>query len=303
MGYVRLKTAIAAEGQPEDSGNRVSAGQNIVSAGYFQTMGIQIVRGRSFGVADDERSRPVAVVNQRLADMLWPGRDPIGRRFRSSGSDADWVEVVGVAKTGKYEFLFENPQAYVYLPLAQEYTTLRVLHVRASIPADALAPVVERAIRTLEPDLPLYDVQTMTRALGSGLGFFPVRVGAIAVVAFGLLSLALAIAGLYGVTSFLATQRTHEIGVRLAVGASQQQILRLVLFDSSKLAIAGVTAGLLVTLATSRIVGSFLFGVSAHDLWTIGRVVPILSSVAVIACAVPARRAARLDPTIALRSE
>jgi putative ABC transport system permease protein len=301
MGYVRLSTAVDAEGRPVDS--RVSVGQNIVSAGYFETMGIQIVRGESFGVADDERSRPVAVVNQRLADMLWPGRDPIGRRFRSSGGAGRWVEVVGVAKTGKYEFLFEDPKPYVYLPIAQEYTALRVLQVRASIPPDALAPAVERAIRTLEPNLPLYDVQTMSRALGSGLGYFPVRVGAIAAAAFGLLSFVLAIVGLYGVTSYLTSQRTHEIGVRIAVGASQQQILRLVLLDGSKLVIAGVIAGLLLTLASSRVVGSFLFGVSPHDPWTLGSVVPILSGVALIACAIPARRAAHVDPTIALRSE
>ena len=127
MGYIRVSTAVEAEGQPGDRDSRVTAGQNIVSAGYFQTMGIQIVRGRSFEDADDEQSRPVAVVNQRFADMLWPGQDPIGRRFKSPGPSVHWIEVVGVAKTGKYQFLFEDPQPYFFVPIAQEYTGLRVL--------------------------------------------------------------------------------------------------------------------------------------------------------------------------------
>ena len=209
----------------------------------------------------------------------------------------------GSRRHGKYQFLFEDPQPYFFVPIAQEYTGLRVLQVRASIPADALAPAIERAIRDLEPDLPLYDVQTMTQALGSGLGFFPVRVGAIAVAAFGVLAFALAIVGLYGVTSYLAGQRTHEIGVRLAVGATPRHIVRLVLGDGSRLVMLGVAAGMVMTLACSRVVGRFLFGVSAYDPLTLVSVVPVLGGVGLIACAIPAWRAARVDPTIALRSE
>jgi predicted permease len=303
MGYVRLSTAVEAEGQPVDSDGALSAGRNIVSSDYFETMGIPIVRGRSFGSTDNERSRPVAVVNERFADMLWPDQDPIGRRFRSSGSKSHWVEVVGVAKTGKYQFLFEDPQPYLYVPIAQAYTGLRVLQVRASIPADALAPVVEREIRALEPNLPLYDVQTMTRALGSGLGFFPVRVGAIAVTAFGLLAFVLAIVGLYGVTSYLASRRTREIGVRIALGATQQHIVRLVAENGATLVVLGVAAGLVMTMAASRFVDSFLFGVSVFDPWTLATVVPLLGGVTLIAGAIPAWRAARVDPAVALRSD
>jgi predicted permease len=303
MGYVRVSTAIEADGQPVDSDSRVSAGQNMVSAEYFQTMGIPIVRGRSFERADNELSRPVAVVNQRLADMLWPSHDPIGRRVKSPGPDSHWIEVVGVANTGKYQFLFEDPQAYLYLPIAQAYTGLRVLQVRASIPPAALASVAKREIRDLEPNLPLYDVQSMTQALGSGLGFFPVRVGAIAVAAFGLLAFALAIVGLYGVTSYLASQRTHEIGVRIAIGATQQHIVRLVLENGAKLVVLGIAAGMVMTLAGSQIVDRFLFGVSVYDPLTLVSVVPALGGVTLIACAIPAWRAARVDPAIALRSE
>jgi predicted permease len=301
MGYIRVSNAVEAEGQSAESNHRLSAGKNIVSSEYFQTMGIQIVRGRSFG--DNEQLRPVALVNQHLADMLWPGRDPIGRRFRSAGSDESWTEVVGVTNTGKYRFLFEDPQPYFYVALAREYTALRVLHVRTSMPPEALAPAIERTIRALEPNLPLYDVQSMTQALGSGLGFFPVRVGAVSAASLGLLALALALVGLYGVMSYLTSQRTHEIGVRMAIGATQQDIVWLVLRDGSKLVVFGIAAGLLATLAWSRVVESFLFGISARDPLTLLGVAPILGCVTLIACAIPAWRAARVDPTIALRSD
>ena len=303
MGYVRARTAVEAEGQPVDSDGPLPAGQNMVSSDYFETMGITIVRGRSFERADSGQSRPVAVVNQRLADILWPGQDPIGRRFKSPGPDSHWIEVVGVAKTGKYQFLFEDPQPYLYLPIAQAYAGLRVLQVRASIPPAALAPVAAREIRGLEPSLPLYDVQSMTQALGSGLGFFPVRVGAIAVAAFGLLAFALAVVGLYGVTSYLASQRTHEIGVRIAIGATRQHIVRLVLENGATLVVLGIATGIVMTLAGSRIVDRFLFGVSVYDPLTLVGVVPVLGGVTLIASAIPAWRAARVDPSTALRAE
>jgi predicted permease len=281
----------------------LSAGKNIVSAEYFQTMGMQVIRGRSFSDGDNEQSRPVALVNQHLADMLWPGRDPIGRRFRSAGPEGSWVEVVGVTHTGKYRFLFEDPQPYFYVPTAQEYTGLRVLQIRTSMPPETLAPAIERAIRALEPDLPLYDVQSMRQALGSGLGLFPVRVAASFAASLGLLAFVLAIVGLYGVISYLTSQRTHEIGVRMAIGATQKDIVRLVLQDGSRLVLSGLAAGLLVTLACSRIVGSFLFGISARDPLTLMSVTPILGCVALIACAIPAWRAAGVNPAVALRSE
>jgi putative ABC transport system permease protein len=206
-----------------------------------------------------------------------------------------------VTNTGKYRFLFEDPEPYFYVPIAQEYTGLRVLHVRTSMAPEALAPAIERSIRASEPDLPLYDVQSMTRALGGGLGFFLVRVGASAAAMLGLLAFALAIVGLYGVVSYLATERTHEIGVRVAVGATPRDIVWLVLQDGVHLVLVGLGAGLLATFACSGLIGSFLFGVSARDPLILAGVAPILGGVALIACTIPAWRAARVDPTVALR--
>ena len=303
MGYIRVSTELEADGHPVDSSARVSAGQNVVSPDYFRTMDIPLLRGRSFSDRDTQHSRLVAMVNEHLAGILWPGRDPIGRRFRAGGPDEAWFEVVGVTTTGKYRFLFEDPLPYFYVPVAQHYTGLRVLHVRTSTSPEALAPAVERAIRQHDLDLPLYDVQSMTRALGSGLGLFPVRIGAAFGATLGFLAVMLAIVGLYGVVSYLANQRTHEIGVRLAIGANRGDIIRLVARDGLRLVVVGLAVGLLITLVVSRAVGTFLFGISPRDPVTLISVAAMLGSVALIACAIPAWRAARVDPTVALRSE
>ena len=302
MGYIWLREGVEAEGQPADNDGRLTAGKNIVSPEYFETMGIDVVRGRPFAEADGRPSRPVAIVNERLAEALWPGGDPIGRRFRSR-PNGPWLEVIGVTATGIYRFLFEEPQPYFYVPSAQEYTGLRVLQLRTSMAPEALAPAVERVIRAREPDLPLYDVQSMTRALGSGLGLFPVRVAAIAAAAFGLLTLALALVGLYGVVSYLASQRAHEIGVRMAVGATARDIVRLVLRDGVSLVLVGLAAGVLIALAGARVLGTLLFGVSVRDPLTFVTVAPILGGVTLLACAIPAWRAARIDPAVTLRAE
>ena len=302
MGYIRLSATVEGEGQSLST-DRVSAGKNLVSPSYFQTMGIRLNRGRSFTGVDDTRSRPVAVVNQHFADVLWPGQDPIGRRFRSSGRGGRWVEVVGVADNGKYRFLFEDPQPYFYVPIAQEYTGLRVLQVRTSRLPETMLPALARALLAREPDLPLYDVQRMTEALGSGPGFFPVRVGAAAAATFGLLGLALAIVGIYGVMSYGASQRTHEMGVRIALGATRRDILRLVLRDGVRILSIGLGAGLVIALWSGSVLESVLFGVSGHDAITFAAVSAIVVCVVLAACTIPAWHAARVDPTVALRAE
>ena len=178
-----------------------------------------------------------------------------------------------------------------------------MLQVRSTIAPEALAPAIEQAIRAYEPNLPLYDVQPMTQALGSGLGFFPVRVGAFGVAALGLLASALAIVGVYGVVSYLASQRRHEIGIRMAVGATRYDVERLVLLDGLHLVVFGLAGGLVLILVTSPVVGGFLFGISPRDPLTLLGVAAILGCVGLIACGIPAWRATRVDPTVVLRSE
>jgi putative ABC transport system permease protein len=303
MGYIRIRASVQAYGSPRPGGDRVTAGKNIVSAGYFRTMGIPVVRGRSFSPEDAASSHGVAVINGRLGDLLWPGQDPVGRRFSASGPNGPWYEVVGVTQTGRYGTLFEDPQPYFYAFEAQEYLALRVLHIRTSLPPEALAAPVERAIRELEPDLPLYDVQSMTRSLGGGYGLFLVRLGAATSLVFGALGLVLALLGIYGVVAYRASRRTHEIGVRLALGAAPADILRLVLREGVTLVLAGLGAGLVVSLAGSRVLDRLVFVISARDPLTFAVVAPLLGGAALAACAIPALRASRVDPAVSLRSE
>jgi predicted permease len=303
MGYVQHGEAIDREGEALPPQRRPFAGKNMVTPQYFETMGVPIVRGRAFRRDDDGRSPPVAVVNQRFADLVWPGRDPVGRRFSASGPAGPWLVVVGVTPTGKYRLLFEGPSPYFYVPMAQQPTPMRVLQVRSPLSPEALAPILERLIQQLEPDLPVYDVQSMRRALDGGYGFFLLRVAAIAVAVFGALAVALAAVGIYGIVSFLAGQRTREIGVRVALGAARADVLRLVLRDGLALVALGIGLGLAIALAAFPLVGGLLFGVSARDPMIFVSVAATVGAVAAVSSVVPAWRALRIDPAIALRAE
>jgi macrolide transport system ATP-binding/permease protein len=301
--YVRLGQRVEALGRPAIANDRVSAGQNLVSAGYFGTMGITIVRGRSFSAGDDPSSLPVAIVNRRFAEMLWPGEDAIGRRFSIAGASAMWFEIVGVTETGKYWSVYEGPRPFFYLPLAQHYAGLRAVHVRTQGSPEAVAASVMRTIADIEPRLPLYDVQSMRQALEGGYGFFLARISARSTMLFGVLGFVLALVGLYGVVAFITGQRTHEFGVRLALGANRNDILALVLKEGLRLVGAGLVAGLCIALAGSGLLSSFLFGVSATDPLTFAGTAPLLAVVALAACLIPAWRATRIDPLATLRSE
>jgi len=303
MGYVYTSQTIDIAGQPTWAHDRPLAGMNSVSPAYFATMGIPIIRGRSFTTEDDEPARRVALVNERLAEELWPHQDPLGKRFSFTGQEGPWVEVVGVTKTGKYHLLFEDPQPYFYLPLAQFYTGLRVLQVRTSVPSETLMPSIERIIHAREPELVLFDVQSMARALGGGYGLFLVRVGALFAAIFGMLGLVLVAVGLYGVVSYTTSERTHEIGVRMALGATPRDVLRLTLKQGMTPVAAGIGIALPGAMATARLTSSLLFGITANDPLTLVGVTLFLVTVALGASYLPARRAVQVDPMTALRHE
>jgi putative ABC transport system permease protein len=302
MGYVRLTSRIEAEGMAVPRGGPVVAAENAVDPAYFETMGIDIERGRPFAADDDTGAEAVAVVNQRLADTLWAGLDPIGRRFRQAGTDQPWLRVVGLTGTGKYRSIFEDPTPYFYVPLAQQFTAMRVLHVRTTLPPASMAPAVERTIRALAPDLPLYDIQTMVDALGSGYGLFAIRTVAVFAGVLAVIAGALACSGLYALVAFLTGERTREIGIRVALGAGRRDVVMMVLVESAKLALTGVVLGTIAAAGVGHLVAGLLFGVPPADpaavaLGAVGLLVVVLG-----ATYLPVRRALTVDPVRALRS-
>jgi putative ABC transport system permease protein len=307
MGYYNAGEYFEVEGQEvTDQKRRPIASYNTISGDYFQVMRIPIVRGRSFTEQDNETAPRVAMVNEFMAKKFWPDKDPLGKRFRmvtSTGKPGDWTEVVGVTRDGKYTYIFEDPRPYIFLPLAQKFQSQRVLQVRTAAAPEGIASSVLLTIRTLDAELPIFDVLSMEQQLEGGNGFFLMRMGAMFAGALGALGLALAVVGVYGVVSYAASQRTHEVGVRMALGAQRADILKLIVGQGLGLIGIGIVAGLVVSALLSRTIANMLFGISAYDPITFGGVVLLLGAVAIIACWIPARRASRVDPLVALRYE
>ena len=282
-------------------GDGLSVFSNTVGDDYFRVMGIPMLRGRAFDKHDDNTAPRVAVVNEALASRLWPGQDPLRRRIRLASGDV--VQVIGVVKTGKYAFLNEVPRPYLYLAFRQNYGSPSIFHVRTAEAPTQLAPAVRKAIRALDPDLPIYNVKTMREHLENGYVFSGIILGGAMSGLFGAIGLALASIGLYGVVANTVSQRTREIGIRTALGASGASILRLMMRESMVLAAVGIAAGFASGLGAARLLKSVLFSVDPADWKTIAVVVAALVVVAAAACLAPARRAAKVDPLVALRWE
>jgi putative ABC transport system permease protein len=304
FGYYNAAETIEVEGRPSPKDQRPPAvNYNVVGPGYFQTMRIPLVRGRAFTERDNETAPRVAIVNQFMADRLWPGEEAIGKRFRMVREGAPWMEVVGVTKEGKYNYIFQERGSYFFMPLAQEYQPLRALHLRTAGAPEVLAPAVQQAIRALNPDLPLQDVRSMRSTMDGGNGFFLLNMGALFGGALGLLGLVLALVGIYGVVSYSAAQRTQEIGVRMALGAQARDIMRLVVGQGLVLVGIGLGVGLLAAFVVSSLLATMLFGISSRDPFTFVAVPILLGGMSLAASYLPALRATRVDPVIALRSE
>jgi predicted permease len=278
---------------------------NRVDPPYFEMMRVPLLRGRGFAESDDEGAPKVAIVNQTMARRFWPHEEPIGKRFSIFGATGPWVEVVGVAQDGKYSFVLALTESipYFYVPLAQDFTSMRALQIRSSVPPESLITPVQQEIRALAPDLPIIDVRTMKQGLSGTNGFFSFRTGATMASAMGLIGLTLALVGVYGVISYTAAQRTHEIGIRMALGAERRHILRLILRQGIWLVTAGVLPGLIAAWALTRAMSKLFVSVSAADPLTYASVTALLTAIALWACYIPARRATRVDPMVALRYE
>jgi putative ABC transport system permease protein len=299
--YIRLASI---DGYHSAPGQRVpSAGINRVSPGYFQTMRIPLLQGRDIQDSDSQNSPRVAIVNQAFVERYWHERSAIGRHFTTPADPKQPIEVVGVAKDSREEDMFTTGEPFVYVPLAQDYDPIATIQLRTVSSAEALAPEVRGLIHSLEPAMPVFDVQPMTLALEGVNGFLLFRFAAALAGALGLIGLTLAVIGVYGVISYSGSQRTHEIGVRMAFGAQPVQILKMVLGHGFVIVGVGVFVGILAAGALARLVGSFLFEVAALDPLTYVSASLLLTFVAFAATYIPARRAMGLDPMAALRDE
>ncbi|HEX5423883.1 MAG TPA: ABC transporter permease [Candidatus Acidoferrales bacterium] len=282
--------------QPRES---MEISRAVVGPDYFHVMGTSLISGRDFTGADGPGAQPVAIVNQAFVDRYWPGQNAIGKRVK----DDEWLTVVGVARNAKYRLLTYPPEPIVYLPLYQSYHSTQdtVIHLRALGDPQAMAFPVERAVHQLNPDLPLFDVNPMTVTMQMGVLFQ--RIAAVFAASYGLLAMLLAAVGIYGVVAYATRQRTHEIGIRMALGAQPQDISRVILGQGLKLLVIGVAVGLALSLALTRLATSLLYGVSATDPMTFASVAALLVLVALLACYIPARRAMKVDPMVALKYE
>jgi predicted permease len=304
LDYGIVINDVAVDGEiPGSKDGYVPSACTVVGPHFFETVGTPLKQGRALEASDGERAPRVAVVNETMARSLWPGQDAVGRRFRN-GRDGEWTTVVGVAGDGKYFMLGEAPRSYFYLPLAQNYRSPITLVVRSESDAGALAKPLQDLIRELDADLPVYNVRTMERHIrDSVFGLMPLRVGAAMAGVEGLLGLFLAILGLYSVVSYSANQQVHEIGVRMALGARSGDVVRLVVRKGLRLTLLGVALGLVGALAVGFALSHVLYGLRPVDLRVLVPVTALLVGVAVLACYLPARRATRVDPMVALRCE
>jgi predicted permease len=276
---------------------------NRIDSGYFKTMSIPVLLGRGFLDSDNEAAPLVAVINQTMANRLWPGEEPIGRRFSITSESGPFLEVVGVARDSKYQSIAEDSQPYFYVHLEQNYTSFRVLQVRSSVAPALLTGQMQREIRELNPAITVVDIRTMEESLQGATGFFIFRLGASLAAFIGTMGMILAIIGVYGMVSYTAVQRTQEIGIRIALGANPLQIVNLVVGQGMRIVFIGISAGLVGAWALTRMMTHLLVGVSPNDPVVYVGVSILLSLVALVASYIPARRATKVDPVVALRYE
>jgi predicted permease len=276
---------------------------NAVSSDYFPTMRITLKRGRDFSDADNDSAPHVAVINQAMAERFWPGRDPLGKSFVVTSDPKHPATIVGVVQNGRMNQMYGPFEPIFYLPTAQSYAPAETLQIRSEQSAQAIVPQVRAVAQSLAPTVPVYGVRTMTEVLHGGNGLLFFEIGASLATALGLLGLVLAIVGVYGVMSYAVSQRTQEIGIRIALGAQPRDILRMIGRQGVVIVVSGLTVGLLAALAVGRLVSDFLVGIAPSDPITYVGVSTLLAIIACLATYIPTRRATKVDPMVALRYE
>ena len=297
---------IHVEGEPVVRGaNTPNAMNAAVGPRYFETMATPIVEGREFTDQDLEKSEQVAIVNETFVKRLMPAvkssAEAVGKRVSFGDAAGPFMRIVGVARDGKYFNIAEDPRTFIWTPLTQDYMSSGAIMVRTNGAPEPVFAAVRGEVAAIDPNLPLFDVTTLKEHMR--LALFPARVAAMVLGVFGLVALLLSAIGIYGITSYAVSQRTHEIGIRMALGAQLRDVLRLVLNHGLKLTLIGAALGLVGAFLATRAITAVLYGVSATDPLTFVSVSILLIGVALLACYVPARRATKVDPLIALRNE
>ncbi|HEX3187366.1 MAG TPA: ABC transporter permease [Pyrinomonadaceae bacterium] len=284
---------------------RGSAGRTImttvISSGYFRAMDIPILDGRDFDDRDHAKSQRVVIVNQQMANTLWPGESAVGKRIFIGAESRDAIEVVGVVKTGKYNTLAEDPKPFFYYPMSQRRPGSMALVMRTNVDPRGLAGSLRKEVQNIDRSVPVSSVKTMTEHLTYAL--WAPNMAASFSLAFGVLAILLSAVGLYSVMAYVVSQRTREVGIRMALGANRADVLKMITAQGMRLAVIGVALGLLLSLGLARALSSLLIGVSGYDVTTFVIVSVLLVLVAFIACYLPARRATKIDPLVALRYE
>jgi putative ABC transport system permease protein len=297
-------TRFHVEGDPiSPPGQEIEANLRVVDESYFQALGVPIVAGRMFDRRDQPDAPGVVIIGKSVADKIFAGRDPIGRRLAYASSQSTPDLIVGVVGDVKIGDLDDAIRPVLYYPYRQGPSPATNLVVRTNADPDALAGAIRNEIRTLEPDVVIFNVNTMEQLISGSPAAFMRRFPALLISIFAALALLLSSIGIYGVVSYSVSQQTHYIGVRMALGAEGSDILKMVLKQGLFLALAGMTIGVVAALALMRLLRSLLFEVQANDAATFALVVVTIFVVALLACFVPARRATKVDPLVALRYE
>jgi predicted permease len=300
LGFGGGSTSVKPEGYVSQANESMETQVAIITPNYFQTIQIPIVKGRDFTLQDTKSSQRAVIVSETFVNRYWPNQEALGKQLYTD-LPKEWFTVVGVARDSKVTGLNEKPTPFLYLPLYQVYKATMIINARVAGDPLTFRKTVEKTVHELNADLVVFDVTTLE--LREQFASFGQRVAGTFVGAFGLLALVLAAVGIYGVTAYTTRQRTHEIAVRMALGASKDNILRLVLGHGLRLTLVGVVLGLAASFALTRYLRSMLLGVTSTDALTFSCVAILLCAVALFASFIPARRAMRVDPMVALRYE